>query len=211
MNHFAVAIAATTSATMGSAHAATTTFTFDSSVKGQTSIVKFLDGINLTVSNFQAGPKAGADSDGLAVYCLSAVNQAPCEHSSEGFQPINYYTMTFDQSVKILSYNVGFIAGTADSSTLYQQGALQSIQGNNVSAGLQSFNNQFVAAANVPITVTSTDPDNEGMLQINAFTVEKVELPPPSTVPGPLPVVGVAAALSWSRRLRGRISRNACD
>ena len=211
MKHFAVAIAATTAATMGSANAATTTFTFDSSVKGQTSIVKFLDGINLTVSDFQAGPKAGADYDGLAVYCLSAVNQAPCEHSSEGFQPINYYTMTFDQSVKILSYDVAYASGTVDSSTLYQQGALQSIQGNNVSAGLQSFNNQFVAAANVPITVTSTDLDNEGLLQINAFTVEKVELPPASTVPGPLPVVGVAAALSWSRRLRGRISRNACD
>jgi hypothetical protein len=57
MKHFAVAIAATTAATMGSAHAATTTFTFDSSVQGQTSIVKFLDGINLTVSNFQAAPR----------------------------------------------------------------------------------------------------------------------------------------------------------
>jgi len=115
--------------------------------------------------------------------------------------------MTFDQSVKILSYNVGFIAGTADSSTLYQQGALQSIQSNNVSAGLQSFNNQFVAAANVPITVTSTDPDNEGMLQINAFTVEKVDLPP-ATVPGPLPILGFGAAFGFSRRLRRRVVRS---
>ena len=213
MKHFAIAIAATTAATMGSAQAATTTFTFDSSVKGQTSIVKLLDGIKLTASNFQTGPKSGGDTDGLAVYCLTtSTNWDPCDHYGQGgFQSIKSYSMTFDQPVKIVSYNVSYVSSDAvDSSTLYQQGALQSIQGNNVGPGLQSFANQFVAAANAPIAVTTTDPDNDGLLQINAFTVEKVIAPPP-TVPGPLPVVGAAAAISWSRRLRGRISRNACD
>ena len=69
--------------------------------------------------------------------------------------------------------------------------------------GLKLFNNQFLAVANVPIAVTSTDSDGRGMVQINAFTVEKVE------VPGPLPLAGAAAAFGWSRGLRGRIRRTA--
>ncbi len=111
--------------------------------------------------------------------------------------------MTFDQPVRLLSYNVTFEVDAGDSSTTYQQGALQSIQVNNTGTGLKWFNNQFLAAANVPIAVSSVDRDGNGLLQINAFTVEKVD------VPGPLPLAGAAAAFSWSRRLRGRISRAA--
>jgi len=50
--------------------------------------------------------------------------------------------------------------------------------------------------------VSSTDSDGLGMVQINAFTVEKVD-----PVPGPLPLAGAAAAFSWSRGPRGRIRR----
>jgi hypothetical protein len=204
MKRIAVVIAATTVATMGSAQAAPTTFTFDSSVKGQTSIVKSLDGINLTIGNFQSGPKAGADGDGLAVYCVAIVDDwYPCDQGFAGaFQPYTTFDMTFDQPVKLLSYNISF-ENAADSSTIYQQVSLQSIQVNNTGTGLKLFNNQFLAAANVPIAVSSIDPDGYGLLQINAFTVEKVD------VPGPLPLAGAAAAFSWSRRLRGRISRTA--
>jgi MYXO-CTERM domain-containing protein len=68
-----------------------------------------------------------------------------------------------------------------------------------------AFVNQFVAAPNVPITVTTTDTDNLGYVQISAYTVEQVVSPASSAVPGPLPLVGAAAAFGWSRRLRGRI------
>ncbi|MFN9621589.1 MAG: hypothetical protein ACK587_01935 [Cyanobacteriota bacterium] len=204
MKRIGVVIAATTVATMGSAQAAPTTFTFDSSVKGQTSIVKSLDGINLTINNFLTGPKAGADGDGLAVYCVSnALPYSTCTDFFAGFQPYVSLAMTFDQPVKLLSYNVSYETGSADSSTTYQQGALQSIQVNNTATGSKLFNNQFLAAANVPIAVSSVDPSGDGLLQINAFTVEKVD------VPGPLPLAGAAAAFSWSRRLRSRISRTA--
>jgi hypothetical protein len=205
MKRIAVEIIATTVATMGSAQAAPTTFTFDSSVKGQTSIVKSLDGINLTIGNFQSGPKAGADGDGLAVYCVAIVGVwGPCDQGfAGGFQPYTAFDMTFDQPVKLLSYNISFEGDAADSSSTYQQGALQSIQVNNTGTGLKLFNNQFLAAANVPIAVSSVDPNGYGLLQINAFTVEKVD------VPGPLPLAGAAAAFSWSRRLRSRISRTA--
>ena len=202
----AVAITATTVSTMGSAQAATTTFAFYSSVKGQTSIMKSLDGINLTISNFQTGPQAGADSDGLAVYCVDpGPGWAPCTHIPGEIQHYSAFAMTFDQPVKLLSYNVSWLSGSAsDSSTTYQQGTLQSIQVNNTGTGLKLFNNQFLAAANVPIAVTTTDPNGFGMVQINAFTVEKVD-----PVPGPLPLAGAAAAFSWSRGPRGRIRRTA--
>jgi hypothetical protein len=201
-----LAITITMVATMGSAKAAPTTFTFDSSVKGQTSIMKSLDGINLTINDFQAGPKAGADYDGLAVYCVDpGPGWVPCTHTPGGVQPYSSFAMTFDQPVKLLSYNVSYSNTASDSSTTYQQGLLQSIQVNNTGTGLKLFNNQFLADANVPIAVSTTDTSGKGLLQINAFTVEKVD-----PVPGPLPLAGAAAAFSWSRRLRGRIRRTAC-
>ena len=185
-------------ATAASAQAAPTTFTFDDSTKGQTSIIKSLDGIVMTLNNFTAGPKSGADSDGLAVYCgMSSNDWEPCSQPS--FMPYSFFEMTFDVPVKLLSYNVSFIADASDSTTFYTQGALQSIQ-SNTSNGLVAFTNPFLASANAPITVATNDPDGIGTLQINQFTVEYV--------PGPLPLLGAAAAFSWSRRLRDRIRRS---
>jgi hypothetical protein len=107
--------------------------------------------------------------------------------------------MTFDVPVKLLSYNVSFRGNASDSTTFYTQGALQSIQPNTAN-GLVAFTNPFLASANAPITVATNDPDGVGLLQINRFTVEYV--------PGPMPLVGAAAAFSWSRRLRDRIRRS---
>ena len=107
--------------------------------------------------------------------------------------------MTFDVPVKLLSYNISFGDKTADSITTYAQGSLQSIQ-NNGAYGFVAFTNPFLASANAPITVSTNDPDGYGILQINEFTVEYV--------PGPMPLVGAAAAFSWSRRLRDRIRRS---
>lgn len=67
MKRIAVAIAATTVATMGSAQAAPTTFAFSSSDNNKTSITKPLDGITLKMENFTPGPNSYADSDALAI------------------------------------------------------------------------------------------------------------------------------------------------
>jgi hypothetical protein len=184
-------------ATAASAQAAPTTFTFDASTKGQTSIIKSLDGIVMTLNNFTAGPQSGADSDGLAVYCDNS--RIPCDN------PYSSYEMTFDVPVKLLSYNVSYIADASDSTTFYTQGALQSIQPNTAN-GLVAFTNPFLASANAPITVATNDPNGTGLIQINQFTVEYV--PSPTPVPGPVPLAGAAAAFSWSRRLRDRIRRS---
>ena len=63
-----VAISVTMVATMGSAQAAPTTFTFSSSDTNKTSILKSLDGITLKMENFTPGPNSFADGDGLAIF-----------------------------------------------------------------------------------------------------------------------------------------------
>lgn len=107
--------------------------------------------------------------------------------------------MTFDVPVKLLSYNVSWREQSNDSTTTYTQGSLQSIQ-SNTADGLVAFTNPFIASANAPITVSTNDLNGRGLVQINQFTVEYV--------PGPMPLVGAAAAFSWSRRLRDRIRRS---
>jgi hypothetical protein len=69
-------------ASAGSAHAAPTTFSFNAGDKGHTSLTKIVDGITLTLSSFSSGPRSGADSDGLVVYCVKPplTSTTPCRH-----------------------------------------------------------------------------------------------------------------------------------
>ncbi len=196
MKRIAVAIAATTLATMGSAQAAPTTFTFSASDNNKTSILKSLDGITLKMENFAPGPNSFADSDGLA---LVAPNFLPP-------QKLTSFTMTFDQPVKLLNYILAYVQNINGITTTYSQNLLQSTQAYTTGLGLNSFVNQFIAQANVPISVTSNSNGSNALAQINALTVEKQASVP---VPGPLPLAGAAAAFSLSRRLRGRIRRTA--
>jgi hypothetical protein len=115
--------------------------------------------------------------------------------------------MTFDQDVKLLNYNVSYTSDDVnDSTTTYTQGTFTSVQPNSTTTGLKLFANQFTAVANSPILVSTVDANGDGFLQINAFTVEK-QTPPPSSVPGPLPLAGAATAFSLSRKLRRRMRR----
>ena len=113
--------------------------------------------------------------------------------------------MKFDQPAKLISYNLTWIANLSGISIAFAQGINQSVEliGD---TGTHSFGNQFLAQANVPISVTSTtNGSNSRFAQINSLTVEKVDLPPAS-VPGPLPILGFGAAFGFSRRLRHRVA-----
>jgi len=200
-------------ASASAAQAAPTTFTFSAADDNQTVLTKTLDGINLTIDSFNnPGPNSAADSDGLAIFCNGiniplSIPYDPCQRNGG---PINNYSgfqMTFDTTVKILSYDLAYIYDAYDSSTTYLQGILQSVQNDNSSTGLKLFTNQFIASANVPILVSTIDPDNRGVLQITAFTVEKVDAAP-APVPSPLPLAGAAAAFGLSRQLRRRIRQS---
>jgi hypothetical protein len=66
----------------------------------------------------------------------------------------------------------------------------------------------------VPVTSTSVSTffSTTGTGAINSFIVEFTSgnpVPPPSLVPGPLPILGAGAAFGFSRRLRRRINTSA--
>lgn len=151
----------------------------------------------MTLGSFSdPGDKSFADGDGLALFNSSLGN-------SDQFY--NAFEMKFDQPVKLISYNLQWIQDSSGISTTFAQGLNQSVEliGG---AGTYSFSNQFLAQANVPISVTSTtNADNRRLAQMNSLTVEKVDLPP-ATVPGPLPILGFGAAFGFSRRLRHRVA-----
>lgn len=113
--------------------------------------------------------------------------------------------MTFDKPVQILNYNISYLGNASDSTTTYSQGSSVSVQPN-TSSGLTSFVNPFIAAANIPIIVSTVDLGGDGISQINAFTVE-MQTPSPASVPGPLPLAGAATAFRLSRELRRRMRR----
>ncbi|MCX5949973.1 MAG: hypothetical protein NT158_02065 [Cyanobacteria bacterium] len=198
-------------ASASAVQAAPTTFTFSADDDGQTVLTKSVDGINLTIDSFNnPGSNSAADSEGLAIFCNGIYISGPYQPCQRGDGPTNNYSsfqMTFDTKVKILSYNLAYTFDALDSSTTYLQGILQSVQNDNSATGLKFFTNQFIAAANVPILVSTVDPDNRGVLQIDDFTVEKVEAGP-VTVPAPLPLAGAATAFGLSRQLRRRIRRS---
>jgi hypothetical protein len=195
------AIAATTIATTGRAQALQTTFTFDAADGGQISILKSLDGINMTIGSF-------SDQGPLSYIDIPVGNSFPLligpTYANFGILPYNSFAITFDQPVKLISYdliNLWLINGI---STTFAQNSLQSIETYTTGLGSKSFNNQFVALANVPVSVASTNighPDR--WAAINSLTVEKQNLP--ASVPGPLPILGFGAAFGLSRRLRRRV------
>ena len=195
MKRLLFAIAATTIATTGSAQALQTTFTFGPADDSQTSIIKSVDGINVTLGSYSGpGPQSFADNDGIGLF-----TGADFENS------YNSFAITFDQTVKLTSYNLSYLQGTSGISTTFQQNLFQSIETYSAGTGSKSFNSQFITQANVPILVTSTTNGNIGRLaQINSLTVEKQSLP--ASVPGPLPILGFGAAFGLSRRLRRRIA-----
>jgi hypothetical protein len=193
VKRFLFAIAATTIATTGSAQALQTTFTFGSADVDQTSILKSVDGINMTLGSFSdPGPLSFADVDGIGLFSRNIYGYS-----------YNSFAITFDQTVKLISYNLSFLQYTSGISTTFQQNLLQSIETYSAGTGSKSFNNQFITQANVPILVSSTNGSNLRIAQINSLTVEKQSLP--ASVPGPLPILGFGAAFGLSRRLRRRV------
>jgi len=188
------AIAATTIATAGRAQAFQTTFTFGSADNSQSSILKSVDGINMTFGSYSdPGPLSYADNDGIGLFSGASYGNS-----------YNSFAITLDQTVKLISYNLSYLAYNSGVSTTFQQNLLQSVETYSAGTGSKSFNNQFIAQANVPILVTSTN--NDGLAQINSLTVEKQS--PPASVPGPLPILGFGAAFGVSRRLRRRVSHS---
>lgn len=81
----------------------------------------------------------------------------------------------------------------------FTEGSNTSVETSFVGGATKSFSTQFVVDANAFITATRTTPPSGGLgsLQFRQLTV--------NVVPGPLPLLGAAAAFGASRKLRARI------
>jgi hypothetical protein len=176
--------------------AAPLTFNFSGTDNGLTTITKTVSGVTITLNNFSPTATVTADSDGICVAGLDG-QVAFCPNLSS-------FQFSFSAPVQLISYQVGFISnGSGDQGLTFTEGVNTSFETNFVDVATTNFSTQFGVDANAVITASRTTPPSAGFgsLQIRQLTVDDSFVP----VPGPLPVLGVAAAFGASRKLRARI------
>ena len=155
------------------------------------------DGITLTISNFVSSTNLSkADSDGLCFAGNTADTVSFCQDTTS-------LQLQFSKPVKLISFVTGYDSydDSLPPSLTFSQGVFSSLQ-NSFSENISTvFSDQFVASSGIPILVTNnvSNPTlSKDSLQFRSLTVEDV--------PGPLPLMGAACALGYSRKLRRRIS-----
>jgi hypothetical protein len=188
---------------------ALTTYYFNGvGLDGLPEVILTQDDITLTISNFVSSANLSiADDDGL------------CFSGNSNNTVIDWCGLTsslqlqFNKSVKLVSYRTGYndYKIPATPSLTFSQGTFSSLQTSFPVESSQLFTNQFIASANTPILITnnndnSTFPAPASSLQFRSLTVETVE-----DVPGPLPLMGAACALGYSRKLRRQLSTSRPD
>ena len=120
------------------ANAGLITYSFGAGDIGLSSIVKTVDGVTLTATNFSPTTLSLTDGDGLCFAGNSATNS---------FCPdLNSLTLSFSSLVKLISYQVGFISpGNSGAVLLFSQGANSSSETSFVDEAISPFANQFTA------------------------------------------------------------------
>ena len=223
----AQAIGTTFSFNLGSATAtpaaplASSTKTFTASAEGMSLNLVFQNALQ---PNGNAKP-VSASADGLCIYKaggagLNDVGRTNCGLSNPGngtgVANQESIELFFDQQVELLSYRYGSLrvglgnplltwgdpnSPVVSTETLFDKQIDSSY----------AFANPFVVQANQILTITGTGGDSgtsstEALL--SGLVVRAFPQGPPATesVPGPLPLLGAAAAFGWSRRLRSRLS-----
>ena len=171
---------------------AITTFNLTSIADGVSEDTLTVDGIDLKVSNVISNTNlTQSDNDGL---CFAGGSNNFCEGATS-------LQILFNQPVRLLSYLTGFYSFSGGGTTSFTQGSSSSLQTSFPEGSEETFTNQFVAAAGIPVIVNSVF-SGSGNLQIERLTVEQIT----TSVPGPLPMMGAAVALGYSRKLRRRVS-----
>lgn len=205
----------------GSAQALTSTFSLNTaSPTNGVSRVFTSNGINLTVNAALGGPFPAGEGvppvtggintnfGGLCTWMVQSVSTGRCNFDAIP-QPRNAtltgYSFTFDKDVTLKSFDVSMFQNLTSGSVSFVSG-LQSSSFSFGSMGIQNFPTNFSVKSGTLINITSTGTlasgvDN-GVYRIDQLTVETAD------VPGPLPILGAAAAFSYSRKLRNRISQH---
>jgi hypothetical protein len=174
---------------------ALTQFDLRNPPNGASALNYSLDGINLKISNFAPDTLSQGDGDGL---CVAGIVASICPN-------LNSLNLQFDKHVRLVDFTVGYNSALSDTWTLkFSQGPSSSTQ-TDVNSGLHLFDDQFVAIADLPINMIATEGNNAFALQLSFLSVELAS-PPPTAAPGPLPLLGVAAAFGYSRKVRRRVA-----
>jgi hypothetical protein len=213
---------------------AAVSFTFTTNTQQTTSTRVFsAGGINLTVDNAQGaniltassttGGTGGINTDinnGLCVSLYAGFSKGQCQYLSAtaGDPTLTGMTFTFSRPVRLLGFDILKPGGVESGSLSFSaSGSQQTFTFNNAGGAdtpngvvfrSMAFSSPgFVVAANTPVTVSSIDtvftPNSAGSFRINNFDVQPV--------PGPVPVLGLAAALGWSRRIRNKLKAASND
>lgn len=184
-------------------------------------------GITLTVNNAQGnniltalsknGTTGGVNTDinnGLCMALFAGFTTGKCQYisSTAGDPTLTGLTFTFDKSVYLKGFDVLRPGGVEAGSLTFTAASTKTFDFTNPGGADQSngvvftsftFPSNFLVEAGVPMTVSSVGTvftaGAAGSFRINNLAVEEV--------PGPLPLLGFAGALGWSRRLRKKLAR----
>jgi len=161
-------------------NAADTTFTFDEADNNQASIVKTVDGIEMTVSNGSDGNFHADRNDGIVVLANNA-----------GFGlldiSISSFDIVFSNDVKLISYNVSYIFQLDNNEVITFTNNSSTSTENSPFTGNSSrdFATQLSVPANTTISVTNTGNDDNDLMMIKSLVVEQITII--DTVSAPIP------------------------
>lgn len=139
----------------------------------------------------------GGSTNATTLTCLTST--MPCSNSLPAGDEDTSFTRTFNIGGTYQSSSV-YASLTSAQVTAFTSGAVTSSYDAVFIGGGSSLAWNFNPTVGNPSTVTA-QPFIDGTIALQY----EYELPPAQT-PGPLPLVGAAAAFGWSRRLRNRIA-----
>lgn len=160
-------------------------------------------GLTLTASNSNStGNKPGTINTTPAGLCAFTAVGTPavgrCGYGTNPSSGVSEFQLIFNAPVNIQSFNVN----SFETANITQGTVGFSLDGVNYTSF--NFNSNGSVATNfsagagqsifVQTSATFSNSLNTGLFRINSFTVEEV--------PGPLPILGAAAAFGWSRKLK---------
>ncbi len=211
-------VAASALALAPAAQASTTTFNLTSpSPVSSPSPLSFgpvgVDNIILTLSDPQGSNlpanSFNTNSTGFCAFAVVGASAGRCGYLQGSNGVMNGFSLSFDKSVYLRQFDIAGLAAITGGSISFDSELF-----NFTANGTQTFVKPFLASAGSKIFVTTTGVPvgSSGVFRINNLQVElapEVGLAPETSVPGPLPLLGVGAAFAYSRKLRTRIHKKA--
>jgi hypothetical protein len=161
------------------------------------------DGLSITASNPSSGYFRSNTSKGLCLYGVGTFGSGSCINTTTNAS-LTSFDVSFSQSVKLLSYTISDIVyGGSSAPTLTFSTGGSSTTESVTTTGTFNFVNQLVVPAGSTLGYLASGSTPNGLIRLSALSVDTV----PDPVPAPLPILGAAGALAYTRRLRGLSSR----